>query len=149
MSPHDKEIYSIGHSNRPIEDFIKLLRDNHVQCLADIRRFPNSRRNPQFNKTDLANHLKSVGMAYHWLGEKLGGFRDKDYAHHMNSDDFKSGLQQLQTLAEEDTTAFMCAEKRFSDCHRRFIADALVRGGWRVLHIVDPEQAYSHNPSLL
>lgn len=148
--PHrKKEIFSIGHSNRPIATFVELLHQSGIQLLADIRRFPNSKRHPQFNKTNLERSLNTHEIGYDWLGEQLGGFRDGDYASYMHSESFRNGLHKLQELAEKQTVAFMCAEKLFSDCHRRFVADSLTDVGWRVQHIVDRGQIYSHNPGLL
>ncbi len=143
------EILTVGHSNHDGEAFVALLRGAGVELVADVRVNPRSRY-PQFNRSALAGSLKEAGIDYLHLGEQLGGRREpvadspntalsegafRGYADHMGTDDFAEGLAGLKELAGGRRTATMCAEADWRRCHRRLIADALVVGGARVLHL--------------
>jgi len=144
------EILTVGHSNHEEEDFLDLLRGAGVELIADVRRYPGSRRQPHFERTALAAVLLEAGIGYRWLGETLGGRRRplpgsmndawesdqfRGYADHMGSDEFSAGLAELEGLGREQRVAVMCAEAWWIRCHRRLIADALTAHGWRVLHL--------------
>jgi uncharacterized protein (DUF488 family) len=143
-------IFTIGHSTHPIERFIRLLSGSGVELVADVRRFPGSRRNPQFGGEALTASLGGAGIAYESLGEELGGRRRaradspndawrvaafRGYADHTATEEFQRGLERLEELAGDRRTAIMCAEGDWRRCHRRLIADALVARGWRVVHV--------------
>ncbi len=138
-------IYTVGHSNRSLEEFIALLRGNKIGAVADVRRFPYSRLNPQFNRENLEKALKAAGIEYVWLGNELGGYRTGGYEEYLRTQEFQKGLEKLEFLAYHKRTAVMCAEKLWFRCHRRFIADELVQRGWEVLHLVDPNVPPSHH----
>jgi uncharacterized protein (DUF488 family) len=144
INKETKVIYTVGHSTLPSDDLIALLKRYTIQTVADVRRFPTSRKNPQFAKDVLCSALRSAGMDYVWLGDDLGGYRAGGYEAYMQTDGFHEGLTRLEELACRSTTAVMCAEKLFSRCHRRLIADALVERGWRVVHIVDSTTTHDH-----
>lgn len=146
--------FTIGHSDRSIEDFIGLLREAGVTMVADVRTIPRSRANPQFNSDALACSLAARGFAYK-LFPKLGGLRSRsadccspndwwenksfrNYADYALTDDFASGLAELRTLGDEQTIALMCAEAVWWRCHRRIIADYLIAAGENVRHILGP-----------
>jgi uncharacterized protein (DUF488 family) len=144
------EILTVGHSNHEEGEFVELLRGAGVELIADVRRYPGSRRQPHFERTALAGILLEAGIGYRWLGESLGGRRKpaenspngawesdqfRGYADHMGSDQFASGLAELEQLGRERRVAMMCAEAWWVRCHRRLIADALMARGWRVLHL--------------
>jgi uncharacterized protein (DUF488 family) len=144
------EILTVGHSNHEERGFVELLRGAGVELIADVRRYPGSRRQPHFERTALAAVLLEAGIGYRWLGESLGGRRRpspesvngawesdqfRGYADHMASDEFAGGLAELEALAREQRVAAMCAEAWWVRCHRRLIADALTARGWRVLHL--------------
>jgi uncharacterized protein (DUF488 family) len=120
--------------------------------VADVRRFPVSRRHPQFSREPLHRELGGSGIEYVHLGENLGGYRQVTYEEYVGTVAFLHGLQALERLAREGPTAFMCAEKLPWQCHRRFIAQELIRRGWQVIHILDqntvwdPEQPLLSNP---
>jgi uncharacterized protein (DUF488 family) len=139
-----KIIYTIGHSTHPIGEFVQLLQTHEIRCLADIRRFPTSKKYPQFTRENLAQTLTAVEIEYVWLGEQLGGFRTGGYESYMQTETFRTGLKQLAQLASQTRTAFMCAELLFFRCHRRFVADQLIEQDWRVFHIIDQARLYEH-----
>jgi uncharacterized protein (DUF488 family) len=148
--PNSREILTIGHSTHDVERFMALLLAHRVELVGDVRRYPASRRHPQFNANALAAALDAAGIGYEGLGDQLGGRRQarrdsphtgwrvtgfRAYADHMESDEFASGLERLEALAHARRTAIMCAEGDWRRCHRRLIADALLIRGWHVVHI--------------
>lgn len=158
------EILTIGHSTHPIERFIELLRGADVAVVADVRRFPGSRRNPQFGAEPLDERLADAGIAYEPFGEELGGRRGPRaprpdsrwrnasfaaYAEYMETDAFGAGLERLERLARGRRTAIMCAEALWFRCHRRLIADALAARGWAVLHIGSDGRLQPHPETIL
>jgi uncharacterized protein (DUF488 family) len=151
-------VWTIGHSTRSLADLLALLRAHGVASLVDVRRFPRSRRHPQFDAAALARDLPAAGVAYrHAPG--LGGFRRprpgspntaiaessfRGYADYMQTHEFGSHLAALVRSAAHTPTAIMCAEAQPHSCHRSFIADALVAHGAGVHHIVDAGPALPH-----
>lgn len=140
----DATIFTIGHSTRPLAEFIALLRQYGVKTLVDVRTMPRSRRNPQFNAEALASVLPEEGIAYVHLAQ-LGGLRRglgaaspntgwrntsfRGYADYMQTADFTRGLDELRMATAMGSLALMCAEAVPWRCHRSLIADALlVRG---------------------
>jgi uncharacterized protein (DUF488 family) len=165
MTPGN-QLFTVGHSTHPIERFIALLTGSGVRLLADVRRFPGSRRNPQFNSEALRESLESAGIAYEPFGDELGGRRRpskvaegpsavwrnaafRGYAEYTETPDFAAGLERLETLARERRTAIMCAEGDWHRCHRRLIADALTGRGWRVIHVRPDGRAEEHQETLV
>lgn len=136
-------VYSIGHSTRRLEELIAVLKRYGVERLVDIRHFPMSRHNPQFNRSELERALLGAGIEYLWL-ERLGGYRSGGYLAHMETEAFRSGLAELERLAREKPTAYMCAEVKWFQCHRRRVSDVLAGRGWSVIHIWDERRADLH-----
>lgn len=145
------QVFTVGHSNLPLERFLHLLQNACIEALADIRRFPGSRAYPHFNAESLAAALSAVGIQYHWI-EALGGRRParkgapsanpglrnksfRAYADYMASLEFEAGVEELLRLAAEARTALMCAEAVYWRCHRRLVSDYLTARGVEVLHI--------------
>jgi uncharacterized protein (DUF488 family) len=144
-------IFTIGHSNHPLERFLALLAQHDIEALVDVRRFPGSRKHPHFNRDNLALALQKVDVEYRWL-EALGGRRHKqrdespnlglenkgfrNYADYMLSDEFRDGVKKLLDVAQEKQTAIMCAEGLYWQCHRRLVSDFLVAGDVTVQHIM-------------
>lgn len=141
-------VYTIGHSTRPISEFIELLQSQRITQLVDIRTIPRSRHNPQYAAENLPDSLKNAGIRYAYLRE-LGGLRRKaehsknegwrnksfrNYADYMQTEDFATGIKQLLQLAEKELTALMCAEAVPWRCHRSLVGDALVV---RDVHVID------------
>jgi uncharacterized protein (DUF488 family) len=134
-------IYTIGTSNRTIEQFISLCKQFKLQAVVDVRRFPVSKFN-HFKKDKLAATLRKGGIRYFYLGNLLGGFRKGGYGEFTRTPEFTEGIEELKKIALEFVTAFLCAEKFPWKCHRKFIALELVRKGWRVIHILDREKTW-------
>lgn len=146
-----RKIWTIGHSNRDAEAFLDLLATADIEMVADVRRFPGSRKWPHFRREALREILGSRGVGYVHVPE-LGGRRgtpDENspndgwrvasfaaYADYMATAEFKAGLERLEELARERRTTMMCSEAVPWRCHRRLIADALIVRGWEVLDIL-------------
>lgn len=152
-------IWTIGHSNRELNNFLTLLAAEQIESLADVRRFPGSRRHPHFNREALSATLQNIGITYTHF-PALGGRRAAPsettknspwqvaafaaYADYMLTDDFKTAFHELQTLAIHSRTAIMCAEALPWRCHRRLIADQFIAQAWQVLDIVGPHNTKPH-----
>jgi len=136
------ELFSIGHSNRAWVEFAALLRAHGIETIADVRRYPGSRRHPQFDRAQFERELPALGVAYLWLGEELGGMRD--YDEHMTSELFARGVERLLESARSSRTAFLCAEKLPDQCHRNRLSDALLARGVGVTHVIDKDETRAH-----
>lgn len=137
-------VYTIGTSNRTIEEFIEILALHQINAVIDVRRFPTSQRFEHFKKDNLTQHLHNQKISYHYLGNLLGGFRKGGYEAYMETRDFLKGIEQLEEIAKEAPSAFMCAEKFPWKCHRNFIASSLKDRGWEVIHILDTKETCGH-----
>lgn len=138
-----KFVYSIGSSNRAFGEFLAILRAYEIQVVADVRRFPVSPRFEHFSRENLEKSLKEVGLRYCYLGEALGGYRKGGYEAYTTTGAFAEGIDELEKIAEEGRTAFMCAERLPWRCHRRFIGFELTRRGWEVVHIIDENRVWT------
>jgi uncharacterized protein (DUF488 family) len=151
-------LLTVGHSNRALHDFLRLLGAHRVQLVADVRRHPASRRHPHFAGAALERSLREAGVGYAHLPE-LGGMREalassphlaleegafRGYADHTASDEFARGLARLLELAARQAVACMCAEADPAHCHRSLLADALLVRGHEVAHVVDAGAARAH-----
>jgi uncharacterized protein (DUF488 family) len=157
-------IWTVGHGNRPLGEFIALLQDAGIECLVDVRAYPASRRHPQFAREALEQSLAEAGIRYLWEGNALGGRRKpgakspnvalknpsfRAYADHMATENFREGLERLLELARSARTAILCAERLPWQCHRNLIADSLAARGARVLHLLEPGKSLEHALSRL
>jgi uncharacterized protein (DUF488 family) len=147
--------FTVGHSTRPIEEFVALLKAADVKLVVDVRTVPRSRTNPQFNRDVLPASLAPHGVAYEHLPE-LGGLRGTqanvplevnafwdnasfhNYADYAMSEDFRLGLEKLRKFGDATRSGVMCAEAVWWRCHRRIIADYLIAAGEEVFHILGP-----------
>ncbi len=151
-------IWTIGHSTRPLDAFLALLKRFDIEAIADVRRFPGSRRQPQYAQAALCSSLADHGISYQWL-PALGGRRRpradspntawrnasfRGYADHIGSGEFSRGLDELLELTSRLRTALMCAEVLWWRCHRALIADVLCVRGIRVVHILDETHTVVH-----
>ena len=144
-------IFTVGHGARGLDEFVPILRENEIEVLVDVRRYPGSRRHPHFSQKPLERSLRIQGITYEWWGEALGGRRNAEpsqnahvawrnasfraYAAHMETATFRDSLASLTARAETAVLAIMCAETLWWKCHRRLIADALVVDGFEVVHL--------------
>lgn len=136
-------IWTVGHGNRTLDEFLALLKEAQIETLVDVRRWPTSRLE-HFRRDALAAALGKEGITYRHL-RALGGYRG-DYVAYTATRAFAEGLKTLLAVAERAPTAVMCAETLFFRCHRRFVADVLVRRGVRVIHILGPNRTEDHRP---
>ncbi|WEN15615.1 DUF488 domain-containing protein [Rhodanobacter sp. AS-Z3] len=151
-------LWTIGHSTRTLEEFLALLGEYGIEAIADVRRFPGSRRYPHFASEALAESLPAHGVSYQWI-PKLGGRRKvqpgspntawrnasfQGYADYLATPEFAEGLAALLKLAEKKRTAMMCAEVVWWRCHRSLVSDVLKLRGIEVIHILDASHTTEH-----
>lgn len=151
-------LWSVGHSTRPLEELVAMLREAGVVRLADVRRFPGSRRNPQYSAESLAESMPASGIEYVPMPE-LGGRRPprtdsphtawrnagfRGYADYMDTPGYARGRERLMALATEKRTAVMCAEASWWRCHRSLISDDFKSRGWQVIHLLNPGRSQEH-----
>jgi uncharacterized protein (DUF488 family) len=151
-------VLTVGHSTRPLDEFIRLLEAHAVSRVVDVRTVPRSRFNPQFNKASLPRALKKAGLGYSHL-PGLGGLRHakrdsinmgwrntsfRGYADYMQTPEFEQNLEELIRLAGKERVAIMCAEAVPWRCHRSLIADALLVRGIRAEDIMTPTRRQVH-----
>jgi uncharacterized protein (DUF488 family) len=165
VSEPAREIWTAGHGARSAGELTELLQGAGVRTLADVRRYPSSRRHPQHGRGALERSLAAAGIRYVWLGESLGGRREavlapeespnrawripafRHFADAMHTPAFLAGFEELERIASAEPLSLLCAERLWWQCHRRLIADLLVVRGWRVLHLLDPARADPHELS--
>ena len=138
------DLFMVGHSTRTLEELIRILQSYEIEILVDVRRFPRSKRVPHFNRANLEQALPEQDIRYSWLGDALGGFRKEGYQEYMKSEEFTKGISHLLSIAEKEQTVLMCSEKDWSRCHRKEIAEYLMKQGHHVIHIVSETQIYEH-----
>lgn len=151
-------VWTIGHSTRPLADFLSALKSEGIRTLVDVRSFPGSRRYPQFGKEQLAASLADAQIRYEHFPE-LGGRRRaradsrniawrnegfRGYADYMETESFNRGIQRLLDLARAGRTTIMCAEAVWWRCHRSLISDYLKARGVEVIHILDAGNSKPH-----
>ena len=157
-------VYTLGHSTLAPESFLDLVRAHGILGIADVRRFPASRRHPHFAREALGDALAAAGVAYAWLpglGGRRHGQRDsphvawtnaafRAYADHMETAEFRDTLAWLIETSRSTPTAVMCAESLWWRCHRRMLADALGAAGCDVRHVMEGGRIEAHrlSPSL-
>jgi uncharacterized protein (DUF488 family) len=151
-------IWTIGHSTHPIEEFITMIHSFGITVLADIRSYPGSRKFPHFSQDNLQKSLHENGIRYvHFAA--LGGRRKprldsentawrnasfKGYADYMETPSFTSSVNELEEMARQHKTCYMCSEAVWWRCHRSLLSDYLKVRGWNVMHIVAAGNASEH-----
>lgn len=153
-------MFTVGHGARPLDAFLAVISDAGVETVVDIRRFPGSRRHPQYGRAALAAALRERGVAYEWQGEALGGRRFAraesrhtalreaafaGYADHMDTPQFRAAADRLVARASDERLAIMCAETLWWRCHRMLVADALTMRGATVVHLLDVSKHQQHH----
>lgn len=152
--------YTLGHSTRTFDELVRLLERYEITFLVDVRSFPRSRTNPQFDAERLRKRLPERAISYEHI-DALGGYRDAEiadspnaawenesfraYADYALSETFERGLNELLSLGDEHTVAYMCAEKVYWRCHRRIISDWVLARGHEVVHVFDADRAEEHS----
>lgn len=152
------KIWTIGHSTRSLAEFLELLAANGLEALADVRRYPGSRKYPHFNEAELGESLAANRIEYAPF-KQLGGRRRarkdspntvwrsesfRGYADYMETADFKNAVEQLLELAGRKRTAFMCSEAVWWRCHRALVSDYLKATGVEVEHIINSKKNEIH-----
>ncbi|MEP7187164.1 MAG: DUF488 domain-containing protein [Rhodanobacter sp.] len=158
MTSEPATLWTIGHSTHALEAFLALLDEYRIEAIADVRRFPGSRRYPHFASEAMAESLPAHGIAYQWIA-KLGGRRKvqpgspntawrnasfQGYADYIATPEFAEGLAELLTMASGKRTAMMCAEVLWWRCHRSIVSDVLKLRGIEVIHILDATHTAEH-----
>lgn len=153
-----QRIWTLGHSTHSSDEFLALLGAHQVESVADVRRFPASRRYPQFNEAEMKRWLARDERGYRWF-EALGGRRTpsedsintawrnasfRAYADYMATEEFATAFAELLAFATRQRTAVMCAEAAWWSCHRALISDALTFRGVEVIHILSGTQTKVH-----
>ena len=151
-------IRTVGHSTRPIDDFIEMLSAHEVRRLIDVRTIPKSRYNPQYGREALEPRLREAGIAYEHM-KALGGLRHprkdsrntgwrnasfRGYADYMQTPEFASAVETLIAAAAQEPAAIMCAEAVPWRCHRSLISDCLLARGYQVEHIMSAAKSNPH-----
>lgn len=151
-------VHTIGHGTRPVDELLTMLDDAGVRTLVDVRRFPGSRRNPQFGQVALSGDLERAGIAYRHeveLGGRLAGEPGEErfaclrvaafrsYAARMSSERWQAALADALS---EPAPCFMCAETLWWRCHRRLISELLHARGIAVVHLLAPGERQEHGP---
>jgi len=158
MAKTGNTVYTVGHSTRTIEDFIKLIQIYKIKVVVDVRTIAGSRHNPQYNEESLSNSLSKNNLSYLRM-KGLGGLRHttkmslntawknssfRGYADYMQTPEFTENIKQLITLAKEKQIVIMCAEAVPWRCHRSLIGDALVLRNIEVVDIISEKSSMPH-----
>lgn len=151
-------VHTVGHGTRPVEELLEVLGEAGVQTLVDVRRFPSSRRHPQFNQPALTASLANAGIGYRHaveLGGRLSGEPGEDRFRCIQVAAFRSYAARMSTPAWQEALAaalaepepcFLCAETLWWRCHRRLIAELLHARGHEVVHLLKPGHSDRHRP---
>ena len=160
-------VYTVGHSNRSLEELLRLIKHKEIELVIDVRRFPGSRKFPWFSRENLELELRRAGIEYLWLGDRLGGFRRfgvdvedtggatcfvspsfRAYALYVTTNpDAWEAVLRVEELARSKRTALLCRERLPWRCHRKILSDVLVLHGFTVYHIIDEDRLIRHKPA--
>lgn len=141
MGPFERIIYSLGTSNRTLEEFVKLLKSYAVEMVVDVRSFPASKFQ-HFKRESLLQSLGERGIGYYYLGKELGGFRKGGYEAYTQTLEYFAGLELLERMASRCRSSILCAERLPWRCHRRFIGRSLQDRSWKVVHILQEDKIW-------
>ncbi|MFN4133520.1 MAG: DUF488 family protein [Candidatus Hadarchaeales archaeon] len=137
------KIYTIGHSTRKMKDFLNILKHFQIELVIDVRRWPASKKFPRFNKKNLQARLRKADIRYIHFPE-LGGYRKEGYAVFSQTKEFENAVKLLLEIIDDNVAALLCAEMLWFRCHRRYIAERLVKLGYSVTHIFDEKRTQEH-----
>lgn len=157
-----KTVWTLGHGSRAAAELVELAASAGLARIADVRRYPQSRRHPQHDRAALEATLRAARIEYVWLGTELGGrvpeivppsrshngaWREpafRRYADAMETPPFRIAFGHLESLARDAPTALLCSERLWWQCHRRLLADLFQVRGWRVQHLLEPDKTMPH-----
>lgn len=134
------KIYTLGTSNRSIEEFLEILKRYQIEVVIDVRRWPTSKRFSHFKKENLEKILLENNIKYFHF-EKLGGYRNGGYEAYTKTKEFKEALKELIKIAKNKNLVIICAEKFPWKCHRAYIARALEKK-FEVIHIIEKDRIW-------
>jgi uncharacterized protein (DUF488 family) len=137
----EKNILTLGTSNRSWEEFIHLLRTYRVEMVIDVRSFPASKF-AHFKQASLNPSLAEAGFGYYYLGKELGGYRREGYEAYTQTLPYLAGIELLERMSSRCRSAVLCAERLPWRCHRRFIGRSLRDRGWKITHVIDKERVW-------
>ena len=138
------EILTLGHSLRSPEELRTILTSIRVGFVADVRRFPGEKKNPGHGREAMEKLCLDLGVTLVSLGKQLGGARPEGYRAHAETEVFREGMNELVELARKRRTVVLCHEAFYFRCHRKYIADELMREGWNVTHVLDADRSFKH-----
>lgn len=153
-------VFSVGHSNRSLDELLRLLTTNSIKIVVDIRSYPYSRRFSHFCQDTLSEAVNALDMEYRWAGRQLGGLRKsvnpashpalsddslRGFAEYMHTDTFDRAIAQLLNLSAAANTVMLCAEKAPERCHRSLICDYLLLKNANVIHLIDDNSRQLHH----
>jgi len=151
-------VFTVGHGTRPIDELLEMLEEAGSRTLVDVRRFPSSRRHPQFNQAALAAVVEAADVGYRHavdLGGRLSGEPGEErfscievaafrsYAARMGTPEWQDALS---AALAEPAPCFLCAETLWWRCHRRLIAELLHAREYEVIHLLKPGHSERHRP---
>jgi uncharacterized protein (DUF488 family) len=132
---NNKKVYSLGHSNIDLNEFIKILKNLQIQHILDIRSVPKSSYVPHFDKEILEEELKNNKIEYTYCGLTIGGRQGIDFTEYIKTAQYQEAIKLLERIIDRKICAIMCSEKDFRHCHRRYVSDSLIRDGYEVIQI--------------
>lgn len=138
------EIFTLGHSLRPLAEIGEILTTLRVGFVADVRRFPGEKKNPGHGRESIEKLCLDLGVTHVALGRQLGGARAEGYRSYAETESFREGFSELVDLARKRPTVVFCREAFYFRCHRKYIADELMRQGWNVTHVLDADRRFKH-----
>lgn len=137
----EKKIFTLGTSNRNMEEFVRILRFYAVEMVVDVRSYPTSKF-LHFRKEPLLQSLGEQGFGYYYLGKELGGYRKGGYEAYTQTLEYLVGMELLERMASRCSCVILCAERLPWRCHRRFIGRSLQERDWKVVHIIEAEKIW-------
>jgi uncharacterized protein (DUF488 family) len=137
-----KRIFTLGTDRRSEEDFVEILLSYDIESVIDVRRIPRSKI-LTFNKPNLEELLRQERIAYHFLGDELGGLRKGGYTAFLITEDFLRGIARLESVARRWLSVIICSERFPWKCHRKWISRELHNRGWTVEHIIDKGKVWA------
>jgi uncharacterized protein (DUF488 family) len=129
------EIYSLGHSNLSLKEFMALLKNIGIEYLIDVRSDPNSSYVPHFNRNNLEIFFNEAHIQYLYSGEKLGGRQKTNYEKYIYTLEYQEAIKNIEKFIVQGKTAIMCSERDYNNCHRKFICETLLNLGYNVIQV--------------